>query len=145
MDSNFVIEKLTESNESILKVLNSLLRQLNPELTLMVESDLVEIIHSSCTNLFVLKDGDLIIGMVTLVVYKTPSGARGYVEDVVVDEKYRGKGLGKMLILHTLTISKEMKLEYVGLTSRPEKIAANNLYQSLGFKKRNTNAYRFIV
>jgi ribosomal protein S18 acetylase RimI-like enzyme len=141
----FNIDKLTENTPEILLSINELLHQLNPDLRDLTETELENILVSSSTNLYVLKKGQTIIGMITLVIYRTPSGARGYIEDVVVEEKYRGQGLGKKLLLHAITVSKELELEYVGLTSRPERAAANKMYQSLGFKKRDTNVYRYIL
>lgn len=145
MNSEFMISQLDAVTEEILTVLNTLLIQLNPDLPELTGSDLEKILATNSTYLYVLKQHDTIVGMLTFVVYRTPSGARGYIEDVVVNEQQRGKGLGKMLLHHAIEKAKELQLEYIGLTSRPEREAANKLYQSLGFKKRDTNVYRYIV
>jgi ribosomal protein S18 acetylase RimI-like enzyme len=63
---------------------------------------------------------------------------------MIVDESVRGKGIGKALVLYLLEIAKARGAKSVALTSNPGRISANRLYQSLGFKRRETNAYFFI-
>ncbi|OKL48715.1 GNAT family N-acetyltransferase [Boudabousia marimammalium] len=83
-----------------------------------------------------------ILGMLTLVTFHIPTGMRGWIEDVVVDETARGKGLGRALIEESVAFAKEIGCKTVDLTSRPSREAANRLYQSCGFEKRETNVYR---
>ena len=82
--------------------------------------------------------------MLSLVIFPIPTGVRAWVEDVVVNEKARGKGLGKQLTLYALEQSKKYKVVSVDLTSRPSREIANKLYQDVGFEKRKTNVYRFV-
>lgn len=63
-------------------------------------------------------------------------------EDVVVDEKYRGQGLSKQLVTHAVRFVKEQGIPLIMLTSNPTRIAANKLYQKLGFEQKQTNVYR---
>jgi L-amino acid N-acyltransferase YncA len=64
------------------------------------------------------------------------------IEDVVVDEKYRGQGLSKQLVTHAVRFVKEQGIPLIMLTSNPTRIAANKLYQKLGFEQKQTNVYR---
>jgi ribosomal protein S18 acetylase RimI-like enzyme len=41
-----------------------------------------------------------------------------------------------------LRVASELGLDFVELTSRPSRVAANNLYRKLGFDMRETNCYR---
>ncbi|HAC72525.1 MAG TPA: GNAT family N-acetyltransferase, partial [Porphyromonadaceae bacterium] len=66
-----------------------------------------------------------------------------WIEDVVVDENARGKGVAASLVYHALKVAREKGIEKVDLTSTPARVAANRLYQKLGFRKRETNVYRF--
>jgi ribosomal protein S18 acetylase RimI-like enzyme len=80
------------------------------------------------------------------------------IHDVVVDEAYRGKGLGGRLVRELLRqamsfsdINGEEQVE-VSLTSRPSRVAANALYQKLGFVlvsaatgEHGTNLYKIIA
>lgn len=98
--------------------------------------------HDACT-LLLARDGDRIVGSMTLVVFPIPTGVRAWIEDVVVDDAARGKGVGAALNIRALEIATEMGAKTVDLTSRPSREAANRLYQRLGFVARETNVYRY--
>lgn len=86
---------------------------------------------------------DAILGSLTLVLYRTPSGLHAWIEDVVVDEGARGRGIGEALCHAGLDIAKQAGAYGVSLTSRPSREAANRLYQRIGFVQRQTNVYLF--
>ena len=91
------------------------------------------------------KDRKKIVGMLTLAVFRIPSGVRAWIEDVVVDTEMRGNGIGAALVRRAIEIAQESKAKTVDLTSRPSREAANRLYQRLGFEQRSTNVYRYTV
>lgn len=144
MDKKIIVELVQTVSDDLISVLNNLMLQLNPDIAPLTLSDVQEILDAKNTWLFIAVDQDTqsVVGTLTLISYRTPSGVRGYVEDVVVDEKARGQGIGKLLLNTCIQKAKELRLEYIGLTSRPERVAANKLYQSFGFEKRETNVYR---
>jgi GNAT superfamily N-acetyltransferase len=82
-----------------------------------------------------------IIGAGTLGVFRTPSGLHAHVEDVIVDQSQRGQGVGAALVNYLLQIARELGLPGVSLTCNPRRVAANRLYQKMGFKKWETNTY----
>jgi ribosomal protein S18 acetylase RimI-like enzyme len=82
-----------------------------------------------------------ISGLLTLVVYRVPTGMRARIEDVVVDEAMRGNGIGEALIRHALDLARDTGADGVALTTNPRREAANRLYQRLGFKHWKTNLY----
>jgi ribosomal protein S18 acetylase RimI-like enzyme len=84
----------------------------------------------------------VICGMASVYFIKTLMKNAALIEDVVVDEKYRGKKIGERLVKKLIETAKDRNVEFIDLTSAPEKEPANKLYQKLGFKKRNTNCYR---
>ncbi len=79
----------------------------------------------------------------TLVVFRIPTGVRAWIEDVVVDEAARGRGVGEALNRAALELAERRGARSVDLTSRPSREAANRLYRKLGFVERETNVYRF--
>jgi ribosomal protein S18 acetylase RimI-like enzyme len=79
----------------------------------------------------------------TLVVFPIPTGVRAWIEDVVVDESARGRGVGESLNLRAIELAEELGARTVDLTSRPSREAANRLYQRIGFVPRETNVYRY--
>jgi len=87
-------------------------------------------------------DGQL-AGTATLTTFVTlTDGLVGHVEDVVVSASARGAGVGRLLMEALHEEARRLKLEYVELTTRPAREAANALYQSLGYERRSTNVYR---
>lgn len=90
-------------------------------------------------------DGDKLIGMASMALYKVISGYKGMVEDVVVDNTYRGKGIGRKLMEKLLAKAKERDLNEILLFSGHHRTAAINLYKSLGFVKKDSGLYRMVL
>ena len=103
-----------------------------------------EIVGSPATDLLLAVDTDAgtILGSLTLVLFRIPTGLRAWIEDVVVDEAARGRGVGEALNRKAIELAQERGATSVDLTSRPSREAANRLYQRLGFVARDTNVYR---
>jgi ribosomal protein S18 acetylase RimI-like enzyme len=87
-------------------------------------------------------DGN-IVGSLTLVTFRIPTGIRAWIEDVVVDESARGHGVGEALNQAAIEEARRKGAVTVDLTSRPSREAANRLYQRIGFVQRDTNVYRY--
>jgi ribosomal protein S18 acetylase RimI-like enzyme len=87
--------------------------------------------------------GGQIVGSLTLVVFRIPTGVRAWIEDVVVDAAARGRGVGQALNQAALDRARAAGATTVDLTSRPSREAANRLYRRLGFAERTTNVYRY--
>lgn len=85
------------------------------------------------------------IGMATLCITQSPTGKKGWIEDVVIDKPFRGRGLSHRLIACMKCKAVELGVNTIMLTSRPQRIAANRLYQHEGFKQKETNVYTFSV
>lgn len=130
-------EYLPHYFEAIHKLCTQLLSDCN-----LSEEYLREIIESENTHLFLALEEETVLGMLSVGIYKTPTGVKAWIEDVVVDSQARGKGLGRKLMLHAIDFTKKGNVDTLMLTSRPSRITANKLYQSLGFEKRETNVYR---
>ena len=106
--------------------------------------ELGELVSSPATDLFIALDDDgTIVAMATLVNFRIPTGPRGWIEDVVVDESARGRGVGEAVTQAMLDRARELGCLTVDLTSRPARDVANRLYQRAGFVKRGTNVYRY--
>lgn len=95
------------------------------------------------SSIILYKRDDEIIGTATLVQIRLLSRNVGFVEDVVVDQNHRGRGIGTHLMRYLLRHAQYLDLERIYLTSRPSRKEANGLYKKLGFEKRRTNFYRF--
>jgi ribosomal protein S18 acetylase RimI-like enzyme len=106
---------------------------------------LEEIVASPTSSLFVARlasRGDVIVGAITLLIYRIPTGLHAVIEDVVVDESARGHGVGNALVSEAVELARNRGARHVNLTSRASREAANRLYQRAGFVIRETNVYR---
>ena len=138
------IEEATELYEGLTEAVDRLVRQLSRSSPPPSASELEELIGSPACHLLVARDSDgTIVGMLTLAVFRIPTGLRAWIEDVVVDEAARGRGVGAELTKAAIRLAEGRGARTVDLTSRPSREAANRLYQRLGFVQRETNVYRF--
>jgi GNAT superfamily N-acetyltransferase len=101
-----------------------------------------QLLESANSHLFFLMKDEQIAGMLTVGIYHSPTGGKAWIEDVVVDETFRGQGLSKLLVAHAIEFVKSKRIPLLMLTSNPKRIAANKLYQAMGFERKETNVYR---
>ena len=131
--------KLVEAYQKLTPQLSSS----NPPPT---EDELKAIIGSDSATILVAEDANgRILGSMTLVIFRIPTGIRAWIEDVVVDTQARGMGVGQALNQHAIELAQKAGAKTIDLTSRPSREAANRLYQRLGFTPRETNVYRYSV
>ena len=127
----------------LLDAFHSLIPQLSTSSTPITMAELQEIVGDSATVVLVARDGGVIVGLLTLAMFRIPTGMRAWIEDVVVDGRARGKGVGEALNRAALATARQRGAKTVDLTSRPSREAANRLYQRIGFVRRDTNVYRY--
>ncbi|MBV8758032.1 MAG: GNAT family N-acetyltransferase [Deltaproteobacteria bacterium] len=104
--------------------------------------ELVEIIRTG--HLYVARDpahGSAIVGVLTLTLYRIPTGLSARIDDVIVATEARGRGIGEALTRAAIEHARTAGARAVNLTSHPRREAANRLYQRLGFERRETNTY----
>ena len=131
------------ASADVLAACHRLIPQLSSSSAPISAKELEEIIESDTTVLFAARSGQEIVGLLTLAIFRIPTGVRAWIEDVVVDNQARGKGVGDALNRAALAEAERRGAKTVDLTSRPSREAANRLYQRLGFKQRDTNVYRY--
>ena len=136
--------EVVEVDEELIAAFDRLTPQLSSSSPAPGADELAAIVSSPATVLFVARDIDSggIVGSLTLALFRIPTGLRAWIEDVVVDESFRGKGVGAALTETALERARREGAKTVDLTSRPSREAANRLYQRVGFKMRETNVYR---
>lgn len=138
------IERITQIDESIVDAFKKLMPQLTGRDEYPSYDELNKVIESDNVHLCLAYDEHKrVIGTVTVVFVTIPTGEKAWIEDVIVDKDERGKGIGTALIWHALQIARDKGVTEIDLTSHPSRIAANKLYQKLGFEKRESNVYRF--
>lgn len=140
------VERVTQADEPLYLACQRLVPQLTDTSPPPTREELASLVGSPCSVLFMARHTDFggeILGLATLLLYRVPTGLRGYIEDVVVDERARGRRLGEALTWACLVHAQESGAPYVGLTSNPSRVAANRLYQKMGFVQRHTNVYKY--
>ena len=138
-----VISICDNVDETVVAALGKLIPQLSASSSLPSAEQLSEILNHDASTLLLAREGDTIVGSMTLVVFPIPTGLRAWIEDVVVDEQVRGQGVGEALNRRAMEIALKAGAKTIDLTSRPSREAANRLYQRLGFTARDTNIYRY--
>lgn len=137
------IEQIKAINPKLILAIQRLFPQLTNTSPIPDEAALLEIINSEASSLWIAKnESGQIIGMLCLAIYQTPSGVHAWIEDVVVDQKARRQGAAAQMTKSAIEFAFQHGAKAVNLTSRPERQAANQLYQSLGFELVSTNLYR---
>jgi ribosomal protein S18 acetylase RimI-like enzyme len=142
------VEVVDEVTPELVGAFERLVPQLSTSSPPTSHAHLTEIVDSPATVLFVARDlaqGEIIVGSLTLVLFRIPTGLRGWIEDVVVDEASTRQGVGSALNQAAIAHARDLGVRTVDLTSRPSRQAANRLYQRLGFVKRDTNVYRLTL
>ncbi len=152
----------TELTEDLVRAVRRLLPQLSTSAPALSEAEIEEIVTSPATTLLVARDDEVeidgedeggpvvtgegsqgpIVGILTLVVFRIPTGVRAWIEDVVVDRAAGRRGAGEALTRAAVDVARERGALTVDLTSRPSREAANRLYLKVGFQVRTTNVYR---
>ena len=127
--------------EAVVRLLGQLTsREIN-----FTEDDYRRLIESPHSHLFLLFEDDAVAGMLTVGTYLSPTGSKAWIEDVVIDVAFRGRGLGRQLVSYAIDYCRQQGVDTLYLTSTPKRIAANALYQSLGFERKETNVYRMAL
>ena len=151
---NMEIQELHNYTQAQFEDLKQLIAELSDRVNL-TQTDLMLVLKDSNSHLYVIlesltpgtspKGEGRIIGCATLCVFHSPTGTKASIEDVVVSSAYRGQHLGKQLMEYVLEQAKAYAPIELHLTSNPKRVAANKLYQSIGFQKKETNCYQMSI
>src|SRR6266568_6693685 len=138
------IEVVREATPEILASLARLLPQLNPTLPVADMDRLERLISDPDVTLLVAREGDEIIGTTTVIVYTTPFWIKARLDEVVVDQSARGKGVGEAIVHACLDVARERGAQVAELQSGrgAARAVANRLYRRMGFQLRDSNLYR---
>jgi len=133
-------------DDELIAAFNRLIPQLSRSAAVPSPDLIREIVEAQANTVLIARDSRnsrRIVGLLTLVVFRIPTGVRAWIEDVVVDEAVRGRGVGEALSQEAVRRAVGLGARTVELTSRPSREAANRLYQRLGFVRRDSNVYRY--
>jgi ribosomal protein S18 acetylase RimI-like enzyme len=145
VSNDVVIEILERVTPQVVAAFARLIPQLSSSSPPPTAPELQAMVDAQANDVLVAMDrvtGD-VLGSLTLVTFRIPTGIRSWIEDVVVDDAARGRGVGEALNRFALDLARSKGAKTVDLTSRPTREAANRLYQRMGFQARNSNLYRY--
>ncbi len=125
-----------------LEVIKKLMNQLDSSATFNEQY-----LYKAMLDGFVSKiyDGEKLIGMGWIFPRQTLLRRQAVVEDMIVDDAYRGKGYGQKMLLELLEWAKQQNMDIIELTTNPTRIAANELYKKCGFQLHPTNHYLYFI
>jgi len=138
------IEELQTYTQEEWQLLETLMQELSPA-SHCNQMQLVATLQDANAHLYVVRMEGQIVGCATLCVMHTLEMTIGDVEAVVVRSDCRGLHLGRLLMEHVLQEAKNLGVDQLHLTSNPQRIAANRLYQAMGFQLKATNCYQLVV
>lgn len=138
------IQELHNYTQAQFEDLTQLMTELSDRVN-FTQSDLMLVLRDCNCHLYVILDGEHIVGCATLCIFHSPTGTKASIEDVVVSSAYRGQHIGKQLMEYVLEQAKAFAPIELHLTSNPMRVAANKLYQSIGFQKKETNCYQMTI
>jgi ribosomal protein S18 acetylase RimI-like enzyme len=137
------VDIIRNADEELYEAFQRLTPQLtnnNPPPTL---DHLIALVQDPASTLLVARDeNNAILGALTLTVYRVPTGIRSIIEDVIVDQRARGQGIGKALMERGIELARQKGAANISLTSNPMRTSANELYLQMGFNRRETNSYQ---
>lgn len=139
-----MVYRLTDIDNAMTERISQLLNSLRSVPVTIDEAGIEKLLSEDRFNLFVAEDDDRnVMGMLTLTSCPTLAGEKVWIEDVIVDEKFRGQGVGRSLLRAAVEFArKELKTQAVYLTSNPSRVQARNLYRSEGFEEYETGVFR---
>ncbi|MCL5071354.1 MAG: GNAT family N-acetyltransferase, partial [Actinobacteria bacterium] len=101
MDINNKVEMLEKPEEQDLMDISSLLNQLDPTIVTPPNKKMIDAVESSNNHILIIRNQEnRVIAMLTMITYPVLEGySKAWIEDVIVDIKERGKGMGEALVL----------------------------------------------
>ena len=142
-DDNMV-EELSSFTLSDLADLDALMHELTAT-SFCNEELLINALNDANVHVYVIRDEGHIVATGTLCIKHTLEFTIADIESVVVSSQYRGRGYGKELMTSMVEAAKKMNVHHIQLTSNPARVAANRLYQELGFERYETNCYKMVL
>ena len=139
-----MVEELSSYAPQDLAELDALMHELSA--TIFCNEELLNnALNDVNVHVYVIRDEGHIVATGTLCIKHTLEFTIADIESVVVSSKCRGRGYGKELMTAMIEAAKGFKVHHIQLTSRPARVAANRLYQDLGFERYETNCYRLLL
>ena len=108
------------------------------------EEDLPQGVETKSQYLYTIFDGQQSVGMIWLSANPNDAAPSGFISELYVDEKYRGKGYGKQAMLLIEEKARELGLKSIGLHVFGINQTARNLYEAVGYEVTSLNMKKIL-
>jgi len=139
-----MVEELSSYSAQDVTDLDALMYELSAT-SFCNEELLKNALNDANVHVYVIRDEGHIVATGTLCIKHTLEFIIADIESVVVSSKCRGRGYGKELMTAMVEAAKKMNVHHIQLTSNPARVAANRLYQDMGFERYETNCYKLLL
>ena len=139
-----MVEELSSYTFQDLADLDALMHELSVT-SFCNEGLLNNALNDKNVHVYVIRDCGHILATGTLCIKHTLEFTIADIESVVISSKCRSRGYGKELMIAMVEAAKKMNVHHIQLTSNPARVAANRLYQELGFERYETNCYKLLL
>lgn len=136
-----MVEQLASYSSHDLADIDGLMHELSAA-SYCDETLIINALTDANVHVFVIRADGHIVATGTLCIKHTLEFTIADVESVVVSSKYRERGYGKELMTAMIDTAKNLNAHHIQLTSNPKRIAANQMYQNIGFERYETNCYK---
>lgn len=145
--SKLVIRELCDATPDVASQLQEIMNHLTTSHRPPMDTQrLATILRSSHTTILVAEVEGRVVGSLTAVHYLTPVSEKLWIEDVVVAPSVRGMGVGRALVQRVVELAIDNYPQAtIYLTSNPSRVAARQLYRSVGFEEYETGVFRMKV
>ncbi len=137
-----MIEELNSYSPEDLAALDALMHELSATSSCS-EALLKAALADPNVHIYVIRADGHIVATGTLCIKHTLEFPIADIESVVVSSRCRGKGYGRELMAGLIAAARRFEVHHIQLTSNPARVAANRLYQELGFVRYETNCYKW--
>ena len=138
-----MVEELISYSAEDLAALDGLMHELSAT-SFCSEELLKSALADANVHVYVIRDAGRIVATGTICIKHTLEFIVADIESVVVASACRGKGYGRALMQALVHQAREEGAHHIRLTSNPARVAANRLYQELGFVRYETNCYKLL-
>lgn len=148
--------RVRDADESDFEACLPLLRQLWPALPVWAAGDPGEmealrsvfcgLVRAPRAKALVVEDEGQVVGLMDLTFRETlfSRGRAMIIEDLVVDERHRGKGLGRKLVQRAEDIAGHESCEAIELSSSLHRKETHRFWEALGYE-REAYQYRKVI
>lgn len=141
-ENGYVMETPRYLSHEDVKDINTLFETLSPNTPSLTHEQLnSKLVCGSHLTLLVIREPveNRVVGMTSFIRIERLSRVCGRIEDVVVHEAHRRKGLARFLVAYAISLAKTAQMKHVDLSSGVRRVEAHRLYASLGFKLRDAS------